>query len=251
MFCWAKVSPAVPTPTEGIAVGGIWLTIADLMRQFSGEMDIVAFLVERGLLGDGGGYELRRLMGGFWNDVYRLRGNGRDWVVKHFRAANLAGLYPILPEAEALALDTLRGLDIAPEPVVFLGDGRLLVYKFFAGEVWREDGDGIGRLLRRLHGVAVSPGSGFRHLPITPEAILAQGDGILEMAERDSLRERLQRTAARGGGCAAVGAVVAGAYGYLGGEFCAKRPSDTAYRLAMSWPGRPGRGCMDVFVFRL
>ncbi len=160
-------------------------------------MDILGFLVEAGVLAGGDGYGLTRLTGGLWNDVYRLEGNGRDWVIKHFRGANVAGLYPILPEAEALALDTLRGLDIAPEPIVFLPDGPLLVYEFFPGEVGQVEGLAVGRLLRRLHDVPVQPEGGtqqsrFRQLPLTPTAILEQGDGILAQATADALTEQLR-----------------------------------------------------------
>lgn len=155
-------------------------------------MDILAYLVQAGLLPATTGYELTSLTGGFWNDVYRLRGNGRDWVVKHFRAANLNGLYPILPQAEALALQTLRGLAIAPEPIAFFPDGPLLVYQFFAGDVWREDAAQIGRLMRRLHDVVIPPESGFRHLPITPDAILQQGDHLLAQATPDAFTDQLR-----------------------------------------------------------
>jgi thiamine kinase len=161
-------------------------------------MDILAYLVQSGLLPNTTDYELTALTGGFWNDVYRLQGNnsmpgdGRDWVIKHFRAANPDGLYPILPEAEALALETLAGLDIAPEPVAFLAAGPLLVYEFFAGDVWRDDGAAVGRLLRRQHGVPVPPDSGFRHLPVTAESILEQGDQILAQADPDDLSSRLR-----------------------------------------------------------
>ncbi|MFZ0544158.1 MAG: phosphotransferase [Candidatus Promineifilaceae bacterium] len=155
-------------------------------------MDILVYLVQEGLLPATTEYTLSPLTGGFWNDVYRLQGNGRDWVVKYFRAANPGGLYPILPQAEALALKTLRDLAIAPEPIAFLPDGPLLVYEFFEGDVWREDAAGIGRLLRHLHDVAISPEGGFRQLPITPDAILQQGDYLLVQAAPDALTAQLR-----------------------------------------------------------
>jgi len=155
-------------------------------------MDILAYLVQSGLLPNTNNYELTALIGGFWNDVYRLRGDGRDWVIKYFRAANPDGLYPILPEAEALALEVLQGLEIAPEPVAFLPDGPMLVYKFFAGDVWQADGAAVGRLLRRQHEVPIPPDGRFRHLPITAEAILEQGDQILAQADRDAMTGQLR-----------------------------------------------------------
>ena len=155
-------------------------------------INILACLVAEGLLPTAVGYELTPLTGGFWNDVYRLRGNGRNWVIKHFRAANSDSLYPILPQTEALALRTLRGLDIAPEPVAFLADVPLLVYEFFEGDVWWEDVAAVGRLLRRLHDVSVLPDSGFRYLPVEPEAIMQQGDRFLAQAEQGDLVRQLE-----------------------------------------------------------
>jgi aminoglycoside phosphotransferase (APT) family kinase protein len=155
-------------------------------------MNILAYLRENRLLPTDDEFELTPLTGGFWNDVYRLRGNGRDWVIKHFRSANPDGLYPILPQAEALALQTLRGRQIAPEPVAFLPDGPLLVYEYFAGDVWQEEVVGIGRLLRRLHDLPVPPDSGFRSLPVTSADILQQGDHLLAQAEPDAFVQQLQ-----------------------------------------------------------
>ena len=154
-------------------------------------MNIVAYLQEKGLLSTGT-YRLKPLTGGFWNDVYWLEGNGRSWVIKHFREANLDGLYPIFPHAEALALQTLSGLEIAPEPVAFLPDVPLLVYEFFAGDVWREDAAAVGRLLRRLHDVPVTAVSTFRQLPIEPAAILQQGDHLLAQAQPNTFVQQLR-----------------------------------------------------------
>ena len=154
-------------------------------------IDILAHLVTKKLLPPSANYKLTPLTGGFWNDVYRLQGNGRDWVIKHFRAANPHGLYPILPQAEALALQTLNGLDIAPEPVAFLPDIPLLLYEYFAGDVWQEDVVRVGRLLRRLHDVPIAPDSSFRHLPLATAVILQQGDHFLAQAKIGTISQQL------------------------------------------------------------
>jgi hypothetical protein len=159
--------------------------------------NVLAYLVEKGVLPSDDGYELTPLTGGFWNDVYRLRGNGRDWVIKHFHTANPGtanpdSLYPILPPAEASALQTLRALRLAPEPVAFLPEVPLLVYEFFVGDVWQEDVAGVGRLLCRLHDVPVTVDSGFRLLPIDTAAILQPGDQILTQAKNDTLVQQLR-----------------------------------------------------------
>ena len=135
--------------------------------------------------------KLEPLTGGFWNDVYQLRGNGRNWVIKHFRATNPNGLYPILPQAEALALQTLSGLGVAPEPVVFLPHVPLLIYEYFEGDVWQTDAASVGRLLRRLHDVPITTESGFRQLPLETAAILWQGDHFLGQVGSDALVQQL------------------------------------------------------------
>jgi hypothetical protein len=159
---------------------------------------ILAYLTQEGLLPVDGRFQLTPLIGGFWNDVYHLQGNGRNWVIKHSRTANPdgaaspPGLYPILPHAEALALQTLSGLNIAPDHVAFLSEVPLLIYEFFAGNVWQEDGVAVGRLLRRLHDVPVSSDSGFRYLPLETADILQQGDHILSQAEPNASVQHLR-----------------------------------------------------------
>ncbi len=153
--------------------------------------DILTYLAAVGVLPTTSGFELEPLTGGFWNDVYRLRGNGRNWVIKHFRSTNSDGLYPILPQAEALALQTLSGLEIAPELVAFLPDVPLLVYEYFEGGVWQADAVSIGRLLRCLHDVPITTESGFRQLPLETVAILRQGDHFLGQVGPDALVQQL------------------------------------------------------------
>jgi aminoglycoside phosphotransferase (APT) family kinase protein len=124
--------------------------------------------------------------------VYQLQGHGRNWVIKHFRATGGDGLYPILPQAEALALQTLSGLGIAPEPIAFFEDVPLLVYQFVAGQAWQDDIAAVGRLLYRLHTIPIPAEANFRHLLIEPAQILQQGDHLLAQAQADSLVRQLR-----------------------------------------------------------
>jgi aminoglycoside phosphotransferase (APT) family kinase protein len=76
--------------------------------------------------------------------------------------------------------------------VAFLPDVPLLVYEFFAGDVWREDAAAVGRLLRRLHDMPVTADSAFRQLPLETVAILHQADHLLAQATSDALVHQLR-----------------------------------------------------------
>ncbi len=124
------------------------------------------------------------LSGGYWNDVFRVRGDGIDWVVKRFSEVITGTLFPNLPEAEAAALERLDGLEVAPAPVAFFPDsgaGAVLVYGFHAGRAWADDVRPVAGAMRRQHQVAaknrLSPGAGH-----TGGGIVAEGDVILARA---------------------------------------------------------------------
>jgi len=120
------------------------------------------------------------LAGGYWNQVFRVRGGGRDLVVKHFGASSVqATLFPVLPEDESRALQVLAGHGIAPDPVAFYpgggGHGPILVYAFFEGRMWDGDVAEAAHLLKTLHGIETD---GFRLMPASPAAILADADRL-------------------------------------------------------------------------
>jgi thiamine kinase-like enzyme len=135
--------------------------------------DPVRFLRQHGVCTEDG-LRAERLSGGYLNAVFRVRGDGLDWVVKRFAVDQPPSLYPNLPEAEHLALQRLSPIHAAPRPVAFIaGEAPVLVYEFFAGEEWSGDLAAVAGLLRRIRGVDTS---GFRSVPMRPQDILEQAE---------------------------------------------------------------------------
>jgi len=154
--------------------------------------DVLDALRGQGLLTGRAAPTVTPLTGGFWNDNFRVRDAGFDWVVKRYRSGEGASLFPVLPEAEANALHALSGSGVAPEPVAFFRAGApVLVYEYWPGEAWREGVIAVADLLRRLRAVPAEGLRGFRPLPVGPEGILAQGDDLLEGIRHDDLAARL------------------------------------------------------------
>jgi aminoglycoside phosphotransferase (APT) family kinase protein len=157
--------------------------------------DILDFLRRRGLISGTTDLTVTPLTGGFWNDNFRVRGAGVDWVVKHHRKEHRESLFPNLPDAEAQALQALRSAGVAPEPVAFstADDGTpVLVYQYWPGDPWREDVIPVANLLRRLHAVPADHLQGFRSLPVDSEGILNQGDDLLAPIPQDELAIELR-----------------------------------------------------------
>jgi thiamine kinase len=117
----------------------------------------------------------RPLSGGFWNDVFRLDTDGGRFTLKHYLAVLPDSLYPNLPDQEAAALTRLAGLDVAPQPVGYWPEHKVLIYRYVDGDQWTDDFAAVAALLRRKE--AASP-EGFRRVPITPPDILAEGDRL-------------------------------------------------------------------------
>ena len=144
--------------------------------------DILDTLVQHNALPDRDGFTAAPLPGGFWNDVFRVRGAGVDWVVKRFRTQPSQTLFPILPESEAAALRLLNGHGIAPSPVAFLepeAGPPMLVYHFEPGQAWQGEAAEIAPLLKKLHTLPLPATHPFRELPVEPAGLLAQGDRLL------------------------------------------------------------------------
>jgi len=154
--------------------------------------DVLAFL-GAAALGEGRPLTAKPLSGGYWNDVFRVRGDSIDWVVKRFSEVITGTMFPNLPEAEAAALERLDGLEVAPAPVAFFPDegiGAVLVYGFHAGRAWLRDVRPVAEAMRRQHQAAAN---GFRRVPVEPEGIVAQGEAILAHARADDHVARLKR----------------------------------------------------------
>lgn len=135
--------------------------------------DPIAYLRDAGLH-PGGALSAKPLAGGYLNAVFRVRGDGLDWVVKRFAIDPPPSLYPNLPDAEHLALQRLAPLRAAPRPVAFFpGEAPVLVYEFFAGEEWSGDLAAVADLLRRIRRADTA---GFRRVPMQPRDILDQAE---------------------------------------------------------------------------
>jgi aminoglycoside phosphotransferase (APT) family kinase protein len=160
----------------------------------SDSFDPSAFLVARGLAGVPASVE--PMAGGYQNQVFRVRGTGFDWVVKRFRPSAEVTLFPNLPDAEALALERVAAWGAAPQPVAYVPDGvagPVLVYEFYEGQYWASDVAEVARLLRVIAGIDAD---GFRHVPLVPRDILAQGDSFAAACP-PSVRRRLQDARSR------------------------------------------------------
>lgn len=127
--------------------------------------------------------------GGFWNDVQRLETSEGTMVFKRYLPVLPGSLFPNLPADEALALTRLRGLDVGPDLLAFWPEEPALLYRHVPGPEWTDDWAAAARLLRRQ---AKADPTGFRKVPVTAEAILAEADRILAACPRSDLTARLQ-----------------------------------------------------------
>jgi hypothetical protein len=138
-------------------------------------------------------FSVSRLKGGAWNDVFRIRSDKADIVIKRFVNMPEGSLFPNLPHGEALALERLSGLAVAPEPVAFYPEtewGAALVYQFHPGKSWDGNVLPVAQLQKRKLGVDTS---GFREVPIDCEGILAQGDALFARCENDHRVEAFRK----------------------------------------------------------
>jgi thiamine kinase len=146
------------------------------------------FLARHGLA-DVRGLTVESLSGGYQNQVYRVRDDELDWVIKRFSPASEITLFPNLADAEAMALRRLAVCGAAPRPIAFITDAEdapVLVYEFYVGRPWSGRIASVAELLRRIARVDAA---GFRPVPMTTPDILAQGDAfVVECAANVQLR---------------------------------------------------------------
>lgn len=103
--------------------------------------------------------KLSLLKGGYSNQVYRLVGPDKDWVVKHYASVSTNPLYPILPEDEYRALQEFGKQGLSPLPIKLLDShslGKVLIYQWIDGDIWKENVEAVSELLHRLHRVPMN-----------------------------------------------------------------------------------------------
>lgn len=127
--------------------------------------------------------DVRSLAGGYWNDVLRLTTQDGPLVLKHYRGVMPGTLFPNRPQDEARALDRLQGLAVAPEPLGFWADQKVLVYRYVVGEPWDRDVVAVASLLRRKRS---ADASGFRAVPATVAGVLEQGAALFADCRSDA-----------------------------------------------------------------
>jgi len=141
--------------------------------------DPVEFLVKLEILKDPN-VRVEALTGGYLNKVFRLRGEGVDWVVKCFMPETELALFPNLPMDERKAMYLASTIGRAPEPLSFIwkNDGPVLVYQFCEGEIWQEGVGDVARLLHELRTLDATEYK-FREVPMSPSEILIEGEAFL------------------------------------------------------------------------
>ncbi|MDU8928957.1 phosphotransferase [Alisedimentitalea sp. MJ-SS2] len=130
------------------------------------------------------------LDGGRTNLIWRVDTAGRSLVCKLYKEGRDTPLFVNDAKAEALALQTLTGTGIAPEPVATSDGeaGQSLIYYFVEGVPWRGDIAKAGRLLKRLHDEPAP--QKLPRGPMGPLKLLSQAKGMLD--EIGSLGDRLR-----------------------------------------------------------
>ena len=150
---------------------------------------LVAQLGEQGLVEPKGRFET--LYGGRTNQVWKVRGNRSDSVLKLYRTTLRNPLFGNDAGLEAACLRALQSTGFVPNlraTGAFECD-RWVFYDHAPGTPWRQRADKVGRLLRKLHNfsaeVSVPPGcNGSADLARHAERILAgcQSDRVDALA---------------------------------------------------------------------
>jgi Ser/Thr protein kinase RdoA (MazF antagonist) len=138
----------------------------------------IAALLARVGLGDGP-VRLTPLHGGYMNEVLLIETASRRFVLKFVADATEGTLFPNLPEAEAEAARRLAGLDVAPGLIGYWPEDRAIACDYVEGGTWSGDVAAVAALLLRKE--AADP-AGFRAVPLTPRAILAEGETLFAQA---------------------------------------------------------------------
>ena len=222
------------------------------------ELEIRKFMSNVGLVGTHA--QFHKFSGGLHNSVWHVDTGYSSIVAKEYSASITSTLFPNLPDKEAEALRRLEGLDVAPKLIGFWPEVKLLIYDYVEGEMWDEDAVGVADLLLRKE---VADPNGFRHVVLTCEDILAEGDALfarckhipeasrprptdVSRAEKLSLIHTDVGVNLVGAGvglrlidwqCPAVGDICEDIYSFLSPAFqiLAERPPLTALQIKFFW----------------
>ena len=126
------------------------------------------------------------LFGGRTNAAWQVSGTDQALVLKLYRASSANPLFPNDAAAEAMMLEHLSGLGIAPELVASFdsSEGHCTLYHAIPGEPWRDGVVDVAAMMQKLHGQEIP--SGLRSLPNGSAEILAHGDAILARCKEHS-----------------------------------------------------------------
>lgn len=150
--------------------------------------DAGRFLTQQGLLPRVEQSERLRDQG--WNQVTRLRGGGRDLVVKRYHPRRGPARFPSIPAAEAAALKHLAASGVVPRLRGFFDreEPPLLVYDFLPGRLQAGRPEALGRALGALHALTLPEDPHpFRRLPYRAAAIRQEGERLF--AQHPALAE--------------------------------------------------------------
>jgi thiamine kinase len=139
---------------------------------------------------DLGAIEIDFLRGGYWNHVFKVTAPTGAFVLKRYRKVLADSLFPNLPDNEALALQRLAGLGVAPDFVSYWPEAKVLLYRYVEGGAWKGDPTPIADLLRRKEAVGCE---GFRRVPVEIADILGQGDKLFERCAADEMMKAFKR----------------------------------------------------------
>lgn len=122
-----------------------------------------------------GPVSLTPMKGGYLNAVILVQTGPARMVLKRFAPETTGTLFPNRPEDEARALTRLEGLDVAPRLLGFWAASSMMIYDYVEGSPWQSGTGDVARLLLRKE--AADP-EGFRRVPLSPAAIMAEGDAL-------------------------------------------------------------------------
>lgn len=117
-----------------------------------------------------------RMDGGRSNLIWRIDcETSASLVCKLFLPNTSTPLFANDAMREATVLQALHGRDISPELVAFKASrmGESLVYRYVAGQVWREGVSDVASLLARLHRLPIP--DGLPIMEISPTSLVADG----------------------------------------------------------------------------